>query len=228
MKSIVDYFKREDATDKNTQPTCKEVEVVPPRSRVFKMFSEDGCGGKDIAKMLFSGAPGTQESSDPLIVTQCDERPPITIFCDGSCVPGKCGGFAAVFPDQQDMNISEKLLGKLTNNRAEYMGLIRGLQQANVIDPLRLRKVAVFTDSELLVNTINKWMRTWKRNGWKKADNFPVKNLDLVKMIDDLIQERTVIVRHVRAHTGQRDYYSIWNDVADRLAKQGARAQKGI
>jgi ribonuclease HI len=144
---------------------------------------------------------------------------PIIVFTDGSFVPGKYAGYSVVFPNYQDYNTCNRLGGKLTNNRAEYEGMIKAMEIADIIDDTFKREIMVCTDSELLVNTVSKWMTGWKQKGWKKADGKPVKNLDLVMKIDELRRKRKVIIRHVRAHTGRTDYYSKWNDVADRLAK---------
>lgn len=148
--------------------------------------------------------------------------PPIIAFTDGS-FKNNVAGCAVVFPDYQDQNYSSRLTDS-TNNRAEYIALIKAVEIANEhIDPPRQRDLVVNTDSELLVNTINKWMSGWKRRGWMKADGKPVKNLDLVKRIDELLKTRRVLVRHVRAHTNRQDYSSRWNDAADKLAKLASR-----
>lgn len=149
-----------------------------------------------------------------------EKRPEALVaFTDGSFVRGKYAGYSVVFPEHQDFNTCKRLDGKLTNNRAEFTGMIRALEVADGIDSSRKRDLIIYTDSELLVNTVSKWMSGWKQKGWKKYDNKPIKNLDLVKKIDELKAKRKVILRHVRAHTGRDDYYSKWNDVADRLAK---------
>jgi ribonuclease HI len=157
-------------------------------------------------------------SSGELIVEE-EKLDPIIVFTDGSFVPNKYAGYSVVFPDYQDYNTCNRLGGKLTNNRAEFVGMIKAMEIADTIDDTLKREIIVYTDSELLVNTVSKWMTGWKQRGWKKADNKPVKNLDLVIKIDNLRAKRKVIVRHVRAHTGKKDYCSMWNDVADRLAK---------
>ncbi len=146
---------------------------------------------------------------------------PVIAFTDGS-FKNNVAGCAVVFPDYQNHNYSERLTDR-TNNRAEYIALIKAIEiTTESIDPAKGRDLIVNTDSELLVNTINKWMPGWKRRGWIKADGKPVKNLDLVKKIDELLKTRRVLVRHVRAHTKRQDYSSRWNDAADKLAKRAS------
>ena len=100
--------------------------------------------------------------------------------------------------------------------------MIKALEQCDVIDETRKRPMMIYTDSELLINTVTKWMKTWKARGWIKADRQPVKNLDLVKQLDTLTSRRQVIMRHVRAHTNKDDFQSKWNDKADKMARKAA------
>lgn len=156
--------------------------------------------------------------------------PLLVCFTDGSCFGnGQHGkhvkaGYSVVFPDHGEYTGGWKLIGHhLTNNRAEYMGLLKAFEHADAIDPSKRRQLVVYTDSELLVNTINKWMTSWKRKGWIKFDGKPVKNLDLVKQIDtQLSLSRSIVVRHVKAHTGRKDFLSENNNIADKLARNAA------
>ncbi len=59
-----------------------------------------------------------------------------------------------VIKDEQGRIVAriKKYLGPVTNNRAEYLALIAGLQEAQ---RMGTREVEVFLDSELVVNQIN-------------------------------------------------------------------------
>lgn len=160
-------------------------------------------------------------NGDQPVIQRPPPPPAILAFTDGS-FKNNAAGCAVVFPDHQEHNYASRLRDG-TNNRAEYIALIKAIEISNnSIDPTFQRELIVHTDSELLVNTINKWMQGWKRKGWTKADGRPVKNLDLVKQIDTLLKTRKVFVRHVRAHTNRSDFCSKWNAVADKLAKQAS------
>lgn len=62
-----------------------------------------------------------------------------------------------------------------TNNRMELMGAIAALE--------RLREpceVTLTSDSRYLVDAVTKgWAKSWRRNGWRKADKSPALNSDL-------------------------------------------------
>lgn len=169
-----------------------------------------------------------QERNTPVSVPTMVENQNIAgvhVFLDGSAIGnGKSSvkaGYAAVFVHHPELTLAEHL-GYMngqapTNNRAEYMALIRALEVAPVGVPVK-----AFTDSMLLLKTVTEWIAVWKRKGWKKADGTAVLNLDLVKRLDALRSQRQLTMQHVKAHTGKNDYHSIWNDKADQMAKAAA------
>lgn len=153
----------------------------------------------------------------------------INVFTDGSCIQSsknkmnRPAGYACVFPEFPSFNYAAKLEGKeKTNNRAEYAACIMALKIADKIDPTCSSIVYVHTDSELMINSLTKWISGWKSKNWKKADGSPVKNVDLLKVLDDQLKKRVVVFKHVKAHTGKMDWSSIHNDLADRMAKKAA------
>ena len=75
------------------------------------------------------------------------------------------------------------------------------------------------TDSQYLKNGITKWIFSWKRRGWKKADGTPVLNQELWQELDALIAGRSIIFRWVKGHAGHK-----YNEICDMLAKKEAQA----
>jgi ribonuclease HI len=154
----------------------------------------------------------------------------INVFTDGSCIQSsqnkngnRPAGYACVFPEYPKYSFAGKLEGKeKTNNRAEFTACIVAFQIADKIDPSYQKPLKVFTDSELLINSLTKWLNGWKAKNWKKADGSPVKNVDLLKTLDELMKKRKVVFKHVRAHTGKKDWESVNNDLADQMAKKAA------
>ncbi|WBL35512.1 ribonuclease HI [Tepidiforma flava] len=139
-----------------------------------------------------------------------DADPQTGIFTDGSCQgnPGP-GGWAAVYV--RDGQVVEERHGfepSTTNNRMEWTAMIAGLEMAPPGEP-----VTVYSDSQLVVRTLNEWAKGWEARGWKRKDG-PVMNLDLVQRAWALKQQRPLArVAWVRGHAASR-----WNAYADRLA----------
>lgn len=154
-------------------------------------------------------------------------EPKNTLICfiDGSCSDQtrkiRTAGYSVVWPFHNEFDEAAQLQNAtvVTNNRAEFTALIRALQIADDIDPHRIMTVHAYTDSMLLINSVTKWLPGWKRNNWIKADKKLVQNIDLLRIIDELTNLRNLTFTHVKAHTGNADWHSIWNDIADERAK---------
>ena len=139
------------------------------------------------------------------------------VYTDGSCLrnPNGPGGWAVciVRPGEE----METLSGgnpSTTNNRMEMMAAIEALRHLPKREPIVLS-----TDSQYLKNGITKWIFSWKRRGWKKADGTPVLNQELWQELDGLIAGRSIIFRWVKGHAGHK-----YNEICDMLAKREAQA----
>ncbi|SEM87543.1 ribonuclease HI [Nitrosomonas marina] len=136
----------------------------------------------------------------------------VKIFTDGACKgnPG-IGGWGAVLrygAHEQEIFGGEK---HTTNNRMELLAAIRALELLK-----RSCKVRLYTDSQYVHNGISQWMQAWKARKWKTADNRPVKNEDLWRLLDQLSQKHDVEWLWVRGHAGHEG-----NERADALANRG-------
>jgi len=136
----------------------------------------------------------------------------VEIFTDGACRgnPGP-GGWGALmrFGDEE-----KELCGgeaETTNNRMELMAVIQALSALK-----RPCDVVLTSDSTYVLKGIQEWMPNWKKRGWKTATKKPVKNVDLWKQLDDVIQVHTIDWQWVKGHSGHAE-----NEIADQLANRG-------
>lgn len=132
-----------------------------------------------------------------------------------------------LFGDHSDC-IRNVTLGN--NQRAELMALNRALQRINhIIDYSNNPcQIIIYTDSEYSMKSLTIWCHTWKHNGWKTANKKPVKHKDLIEqsmqyMNDIKKSGHSLSIFHVRAHTDKKDYISLGNSHADRLAQSAAK-----
>jgi ribonuclease HI len=153
----------------------------------------------------------------------------LVVFTDGSAIGNGSrnarAGYAMVWPNHPTLTSGKPLQGDgKTNNRAEFMACIDALQIVDSVDATRMKPLHIYTDSMLLINTTTKWMKGWKKNGWRKASGDPILNRDLVERLDVLLAStpRKVIWQHIEAHTNKQDWLSTWNAKADELAKKSA------
>ncbi len=96
-----------------------------------------------------------------------------------------------------------------TNNRMELTAVIKALEALK--EPCA---VTVTTDSRYVADGIGKgWARSWRQNGWKKADKKPALNSDLWERLLLLCEKHEVEIVWIKGHAGHPE-----NERCDRLA----------
>ena len=184
-----------------------------------------------------------------------------TVFTDGACIMnGKIGAkagigvywatlpqgtagttTAATTAGEDPRNLSCKLSGKQTNNRAELTAILAALRQSRPT-----KSLLVCTDSAYSIQCLSSYIDAWKRNGWKRSSYSgagrsqylevgikcpkdrsigpsseraqDILNVDLLMAIDLLISRKKLSGKqfkflHLPSHCGIRG-----NEIADSLA----------
>lgn len=147
------------------------------------------------------------------------------IYSDGSCQhngkPNAKAGVGVYFGPSDVRNISEPLLEKPSNQRAELTAILRAYQ---VIEKHEMggQRIIVHTDSEYSIKCLTRYIKNWLRNGWMTASRKPVRHRDLIEMLHYYGNKfPNVVLQHIRAHTGKTDSHSLGNEAADKLAADG-------
>ena len=137
----------------------------------------------------------------------------IKIYTDGSCLgnPGNGGWAAIIFIGKKKIALkgSKK---NTTNNQMELLAPIKALKKIPIDE-----KIEIFTDSKYLKLGITEWIFKWKKNGWKTSTKKKVKNLELWKELDNLVDKYHIKWSWVKAHSGNKN-----NEEVDLLAKNAA------
>lgn len=141
----------------------------------------------------------------------------VLIHSDGACHgnPGP-GGWAAVLTSGPHVRELSGGVAATTNNRMELQAAIEALSALK--HPCA---VEFHTDSNYLRDGITKWLRGWKRNGWKTQAKQPVKNEDLWRRLDAAASAHQVNWRWVKGHAGDAG-----NERCDALATAAIAAVK--
>lgn len=174
---------------------------------------------KQEADSFVSNHVGVQETL-PSSGGALDFEPDYYVYTDGACSKNgtrvASAGIGIFFGHSDPRNVSEKLLGKQTNNLAELTAIVK---THAIIRPdlLSGKKVAIVTDSEYAIKCVSTYGEKCYKQNW----NVDIPNKELVKTAYEIYKDHPNNVRfiHIRAHTQKMDIHSIGNDQADKLAR---------
>ncbi|XP_039265000.1 ribonuclease H1-like [Styela clava] len=176
------------------------------QAKVLKIDTGLTCHGSN-KKIINDMAFSVDEKSNPVVYT------------DGACSNnGKKkavrAGYGVWWGENHPLNISARLEGVQTNQRAEIAAANACIKQA--VDK-GLKSITIRTDSMFIINCITKWVPGWLKKKWIKSDGKPVVHKpEFMTMLTNL-KNVDVKWEHVRGHQG---IYG--NEMADRLAVRGA------
>ena len=134
----------------------------------------------------------------------------VTLYSDGSCLrnPGP-GGWASILVCEGHEKILSGGRGKTTNNHMELLGVLEGLKALKY--PC---KVKVVTDSQYVVNSINKgWLKNWIAR--KEIKSRP--NSELWLELIELMNIHDVEYTWIKGHAGHP-----FNERCDKIARTEA------
>ena len=125
----------------------------------------------------------------------------VKIYTDGCSRgnPGPAGiGILIINNDGREIKRISEYIGKATNNIAEYRAILRAV---NECESRKIDEAIFFTDSELIVNQLNKSY---------KVKNKKIKTL-YIKLLNKLINFKNWSIKHIPRED---------NEIADSLANQ--------
>jgi ribonuclease HI len=147
-------------------------------------------------------------------------EPDYYVYTDGACSNnGKENALAGIgiyFGENDIRNVSQKVIGKQSNNTAELFAIFH-LYDIIKNDILSGKKIGIVSDSEYAIKSATTYGKKNDEKGWKKD----IPNKDLVKKIFELYNNKPNIkFFHISAHTEKEDVHSLGNDGADKLANK--------
>jgi len=138
----------------------------------------------------------------------------VQLFTDGACSgnpgPGGWGLILRHLPSGKETEASGGA-AETTNNQMELQAVIEGLGFLK-----RPVHIELFTDSVYVGKGMTEWMPKWKKNDWQRKEKsrlMPVKNVELWKQLDVLLQTHSVKYTRVAGHSGHPE-----NERCDELA----------
>lgn len=190
----------------------------PEKRKRENSDSNEAADGESDTKKLNTG----DSDGDDKTKFSTDSDGFLIVYTDGACeFNGRHGARAGVgvyFGPDHPLNVSEPVKGRATNNTAEIQAATYALELAQASG---FKKVAVHTDSQFMINCMTSWLKNWKKKNWCKSDGEPVKNKEDLITLDAASEGLAVKWVHVKGHAGHEG-----NEVADKLARQGAKNYK--
>lgn len=135
----------------------------------------------------------------------------VSIWTDGACSynPGP-GGWAAILQYGKAEKVLSGGKNETTNNVMELTAVVEGLKALK-----EKCSVLLYSDSAYVVNAVEQgWLHNWKANGFRTADNKPVKNRELWEELDALLSEHAVKFIKVKGHADNE-----YNNRCDSIAR---------
>ncbi|TQR60535.1 ribonuclease HI [Campylobacter troglodytis] len=132
----------------------------------------------------------------------------IEIYTDGACLdnPG-FGGWAFILRYKEHEKIGSGAWANTTNNQMELKAIIEALKALK--EPC---EVALYTDSNLMVQSINEWLENWIKKDFKGR-----KNVSLWREYVLVAKPHKITAFWIKAHKGHE-----FNERCDHLAKKAA------
>jgi ribonuclease HI len=155
----------------------------------------------------------------------------LIIYTDGSCIRDNGSdvkkvycGYGIVIPEL-NIKIAEDLKDKkLTNNRAEMRAILHSIELLSE-EVKAVRRLCIFTDSQYCKYIFQgTGERYEKANFIKEGEEVP--NKDMIITALSYLRKYNIVILKVRAHTEENDIHSKYNDIADKLANEGAMKMK--
>ncbi len=134
----------------------------------------------------------------------------IDIYTDGACSgnpgPGGWGSILRYNGVEKELSGSQK---ETTNNRMELTAVIEALKALK--EPC---EATIYTDSKYVCDAITKkWVYSWQKNGWRKADKKPALNVDLWEELLALLDKHKCEFVWLKGHAGHPE-----NERCDKMA----------
>ena len=150
------------------------------------------------------------------------------VYTDGACInngkPSASAGYGIFFGINDPRNVSQKIIGKQTNNIAELTAI---LETYYIIenDIINGKKIIIVSDSIYAIRCVTSYGKKCSEKNW----NVDIPNKELVKKTFELYNNKlNVQFMHIKAHTNNLDIHSIGNKYADKLATMVLNTEEHI
>ena len=185
------------------------------KGKLFKKFNT-----KEEAEKFILEPPQSKIKKNVLEIENSTFEADYYVYTNSSCLNnGKknaVAGFGIYFGENDIRNISQKVIGKQSNNTGE-LGAILHLYDIIENDILSGKKIGIVSDSEYAIMCATTYGKKCNDTHWIKD----IPNKDMVKKVFELYNDKhNIVFLHIMSHTDKTDIHSIGNVTADKLANK--------
>ena len=184
-----------------------------------QLFLKEGFGNKK--PKIITRRENDDKKNEQKIIDETFDEDSMFIYTDGSLIRGKIvlAGYGIHIPEK-NINISKSLENqKITNNRAELTAIIESIDYLDKND--LKRKICIFTDSQYSMYLFTGTGERYEKDNFKNK-GVDVPNIDLIQKLLFIKRKYNIVLLKVRSHTNKNDKHSLGNQIADKLANEGA------
>jgi len=119
------------------------------------------------------------------------------VYTDGSFLVDKDkGAFALIIKNiSGEYRLYKERVRSGNSNLIEMLAAIKALELIGAEE-----KIRIVTDSQYVRKGLTEWIFNWKINGWRTANNEPVKNIKYWKEFDRLTDDKYIEFQWVKGH----------------------------
>ena len=140
----------------------------------------------------------------------------IEIYTDGACREGTGAWAAILFHNNQQKNLTG-IVNNTTHNRMELTAALKAIGYINK-QKIKASKIIIYTDSQYLVGLPARRERL-EKNNFKTRAGKPIRNMDLVVKLFELLDEFPVELKKVKAHQKKTEATN-YNREVDKLVRK--------
>jgi len=156
----------------------------------------------------------------------------IKVFSDGSCNGSlHIGAWAVLIFEGKEQITLSGMATETTHQRMELTAAIKALdyinQKSNVVSLHESFQIELYTDSQYVVD-IQKRKEKLKQNLFLTKGNTTVRNVDLLKVLIDYIENMPLQIVKVKAHEKDKGGTTNFNREVDKLARKIVRNEVAL
>lgn len=140
------------------------------------------------------------------------------IYTDGSAVQNKSAGYGILFDERMGLENVQGDTEIKTNQYAELYAIYKAIEIINEYNKNDKDVYIIKTDSMYCINSLTKWYKNWRINGYKNKNGEDIKYKELMEEILNFDVFKQIRFEYVKAHSNNEK-----NDIVDSISRNARK-----